>query len=142
MKLKLVIIGIIATLALSMLACSAGSKEKSLEVSFDDLTSQKNITQQVEVPVGGSLKVTLGSNPTTGFQWSENATNFSAFIAIKQVSHEYVAPNSQQLGAAGKEVWTFEALKEGTTTISMEYSRPWEGGEKAEWTYKLTVTVK
>jgi hypothetical protein len=24
----------------------------------------------------------------------------------------------------------------------MEYSRPWEGGEQAEWTFNLTVTVK
>jgi predicted secreted protein len=142
MKLRLVIIGMMAALALSLLACSAGTQEKSLEVSIDDLTSQKNISQQIEVPVGGSLKVTLGSNPTTGFAWSENATDLSAFMAIKQVSHEYITPDGKALGAAGKEVWTFQALNKGTAMISVEYSRPWEGGEKAEWTYKLTVTVK
>ena len=142
MKIKLVIIGILAALALSMLACSAGSQEKSIEVSIDDFTSQKNISQQIDVPIGSSLKVILGSNQSTGFQWSEAAVNLSAFIAIKQVSHEYLAPDSKAMGAPGKEVWTFETLEKGTTTISMVYSRPWEGGEKAEWTYNLTVTVK
>ena len=46
------------------------------------------------------------------------------------------------VGAAGKEVWTFEAIKKGTTKVRMEYSQPWEGGLKAEWTYTLTVTVE
>jgi len=45
-------------------------------------------------------------------------------------------------GTPGKEVWTFKTLKKGTTEVSMEYSRPWEGGEKAEWTFDLVVTVK
>ena len=45
-------------------------------------------------------------------------------------------------GTAGQEIWTFKALRPGTSTISMDYSRPWEGGEKGEWTFKLTVVVK
>jgi inhibitor of cysteine peptidase len=130
-----------AALALSMLACSAGSNDKSLEVFIDELTSQKNISRQVEISAGGSLKVTLGSNQTTGFQWSGQA-QVSDNTVMKQTGHEYVIPNSETMGAPGKEIWTFETLKKGTTTISMEYNRPWEGGEKAEWTYKLAVTVK
>jgi len=88
--------------------------------------------------------LTLGSNPTTGFQWSEEAQISDAGI-LKQTSHEFVGPDSDPPpppGTPGQEVWTFEALKAGTGQISMEYSRPWEGGEKAEWTYTLTVTVK
>ena len=45
-------------------------------------------------------------------------------------------------GTPGEEQWTFKATGEGTTQISMEYSRPWEGGEKGEWTFVLTVIVK
>ena len=52
-------------------------------------------------------------------------------------------PQEQDVeGAAGKEIWTFNALRKGTSNISMEYSRPWEGGEKAEWTFTLDVVVK
>ena len=45
-------------------------------------------------------------------------------------------------GTPGQEVWTFEALKKGSSTVSLEYDRPWEGGEKGEWTFELTVVVK
>jgi len=141
MKSKLIIIGLMIVLALSLFACSPASKEVSVEVSIDDLMNQKHISQQVEVPAGGSLTVVLGSNPSTGFQWTEEA-QISDTSVLKQVSHEYVAPDSEMVGAAGQEKWTFDALKAGTTTVSLEYGRPWEGGEKGEWTYTLTVTVK
>jgi inhibitor of cysteine peptidase len=86
--------------------------------------------------------VTLGSNQTTGFQWSEQA-QVSDSTVLKQTSHEYVVPDSKLVGASGQEVWNFRALKAGTATISMAYSRPWEGGEeKDEWTYTLDVTVE
>ena len=45
-------------------------------------------------------------------------------------------------GTSGKEVWTFKTLNAGTTEISMDYSRPWEGGEKAEWTFVAAITVE
>jgi predicted secreted protein len=39
------------------------------------------------------------------------------------------------------EFWTFKALMKGTSTISMEYSQPWDGGTKKAQTFSLTVTV-
>jgi inhibitor of cysteine peptidase len=141
MKTKLIALGLSLILALSLVACASATKETAVKVSIDEFQSQQNISQQVEVPAGGVLTVTLGSNRTTGFQWSETAS-ISDSAVLKQTSHEYQAPDSTLAGAAGQEVWKFEALQKGTTTVSMEYSRPWEGGEKAEWTYTLTVTVK
>jgi inhibitor of cysteine peptidase len=141
MKSKLIVVGLTIVLALCLLACSPASKEVSVEVSIDDLMNQKHISQQVEVPAGGSLTVVLGSNPTTGFQWTEEA-QISDTSVLKQVSHGYVASDSELMGAAGQEIWTFDVLKAGKTTVSLEYSRPWEGGEKGEWTYTLNVTVK
>ncbi len=75
--------------------------------------------------VGQELTVTLGSNPTTGFQWSEDA-EISDESVIKQVSHKFVGPGiDKPPGTPGEEVWTFEALKKGTVTTFLEYSRPW-----------------
>lgn len=63
---------------------------------------------------------------------------------MEQVSHEYVPPQGtqSQVGASGREVWVFRALEKGTTTVYMEYSRPWQGGEKGVWTFELTVNVE
>jgi len=35
-----------------------------------------------------------------------------------------------------------QALKKGASTIYVEYGRPWKGGEKGEWTFRLPVVVK
>jgi len=117
-------------------------EEISIEVSYDDFMANNHITREVETIVGDSIEVTLASNPSTGFQWSESA-QISEPSVLEQKTHEYVPPGQQDgvVGAAGKEVWTFEALQQGTTTVSMEYGRPWEGGEKGAWTFVLTVVV-
>lgn len=143
MKLRLIIVGLVVVVALSLFACSSPSTEVSVDVSIDEFMNQNHISQQTEVKAGGTLMVTLGSNPTTGFQWSEEA-QISDTGVLKQVGHEFVGPESEPPpppGTPGQEVWTFEALKTGTATISTEYSRPWEGGEKAEWSYTLTIIV-
>ena len=94
--------------------------------------------------VGDSFTVTLCSNPTTGFMWSESA-QISDQTVLQQTDHQLVMPESEPPpppGTPGQEVWTFQALNKGETTVSMEYSRPWEGGEKGNWTFALTVVVK
>jgi inhibitor of cysteine peptidase len=141
MKSKLIVVGLIVILALSLLACATAPKEASVEVPIDDFMSQNHISKQVEVAAGGLLTVTLGSNPTTGFNWQPAVISDDSVLKQEGES-EFVPPAEAIPGAGGKEIWTFKALKKGTSTISMEYSRPWEGGEKGEWTFNLTVTVK
>jgi len=143
-KSKLILIGAIAATLLFLLACSPTAKQASVEVSCDDFYSRNHISQEVEVAVGDSLIVTLCSNPTTGFLWSESA-QIGDRTVLQQTDHKFEAPKTTEPpieGAPGKEVWTFKALNPGTSTISMEYSRPWEGGEKGAWTFVLTVVVK
>ena len=95
----------------------------------------------MQVTAGETFTVTLGSNQTTGFRWTELAT-ISDQTVLQQLEHKYVPPQTDRLGAGGEEVWTFKALKAGSSTVSMDYSRPWEGGEKGVWAYTLTVAVK
>jgi inhibitor of cysteine peptidase len=140
-KAKLILVCAVGVLSFFLFACAPASKQASVEVSCDDF-SQEHISKQVEVAAGGTVTVTLCSNPTTGFIWSETA-QISDQSVLQQTDHKSVPPEAEGLvGAAGKEVWTFKALKKGTSTVSMEYSRPWEGGEKGVWTFNLTVTVK
>ena len=150
MKSKLILMCAMVAISLSLFACSSASEQVSVDASCDDfmkLHPDCAISREVEVAVGGSLTVTLCSNPTTGFQWSESA-EISDQTVLEEVDHKFVSPGytgdkpPPPPGTPGKEVWTFKALKEGKSTISMEYSRPWEGGEKAAWTFVLTVVVK
>jgi inhibitor of cysteine peptidase len=142
MKAKLILVCAVGVLSLFLFACAPAAKQASVEVSCDDFSQQNHITKQVEVGAGGTLTVTLCSNQTTGFMWSETA-QISDQSVLQQTDHKFVPPEAEGVvGAAGQEVWTFNALKKGTSTVSVEYSRPWEGGEKGVWTFNLTVTVK
>jgi inhibitor of cysteine peptidase len=151
MKGKLALLGMMSIVALTLMACggaenTAELNQKAVNVPCDDFSEQGNVTSELTVAVGDTFTVTLCSNPTTGFQWSEVAQIGDENV-LEQVSHEYVAHVAEVnetpvMGAPGNEVWTFNALGKGTTTVSMEYSRPWEGGEKGVWTFVLTVAVE
>jgi len=142
MKSKLIMVCAVTAALLCLCACSP--KSASVEVSCDDFMKLQHISKEVQVPVGDSFTVTLCSNPTTGFRWSESA-QIDDQTVLQQADHKFISPESEPPpppGTPGQEVWTFQALKKGKTTVSMEYSRPWEGGEKGTWTFVLMVTVK
>ena len=107
----------------------------------DDFAQNSHIQREVDINKGDVLRVTLFSNVTTGFSWDENARVADKAV-LKQVKHQDIAAAAKGLGAGGSEQWDFETLKAGTTTVHLEYSRPWAGGEKGIWTFDLTVTVK
>ena len=143
MKAKLILVCAMAAISLFLFACLPASKQASVEVSCDDFIELNHISQEVEVAVDSPLMVTLCSNPTTGFQWE--SAQITDQTVLEQVDHKFVSPESEPPpppGTPGQEVWTFKALKEGESTISIAYSRPWEGGEKGAWTFTLAVVVK
>jgi len=116
-------------------------RDVKVELSYEDFRTQPDYSGCVRLRIGGRLTVILYSNHTTGYLWSESA-QISDQIVLQQINHEYERPTSDQPGAGGKEIWTFKTLNEGTSTIYLEYSQPWEGGDKAHWTFHLTVVVK
>ena len=143
MKSKLILVWAMVAISLFLFACLPASKQASIDFSCDDFMKDQHISGETEVAVDGSLTVTLCSNPTTGFQWE--SAQITDQTVLEQVDHKFVSPKSEPPpppGTPGQEVWTFKALKEGESTISIAYSQPWEGGEKGEWTFTLAVVVK
>ena len=111
-------------------------------IPIGEFQSQPHIDVVISTVVGGELTVVLGSNPTTGYQWSEEA-EISDENIIKQISHAFVEPEiDKPPGTPGEEAWTFKALKRGTVTIYLEYSRPWVEEEIGYWTVTITATIK
>jgi inhibitor of cysteine peptidase len=103
--------------------------------------------KEIQLAQGSILQVALNSNPTTGFKWE--LIQISDSTVLEKVSDKFETPMIKQkegsppiVGAGGKEFWQFKALKKGTAAISMEYSRPWEGGEKGVNKFNLTVVVQ
>ena len=132
-----VLIGMGAVLSLGLFGCSPADTSAPSEVSVDASSSGK----QVEIAAGGTLTVTLDSNITTGFQWELKSIGDPS--VLQSQGGTYVAPEDPgMVGAGGEEVWAFEALEQGTSSLAMEYSQPWEGGTKAGQTFDLSVVVK
>jgi inhibitor of cysteine peptidase len=132
MKAKLFLIGLIGITLLTVTACVSAANEVSLDESSSG--------QQIEIASNGVFTVTLESNQTTGYSWELKEIGDTSIL--QKTSNEYIAPDTNLVGAGGQEVWTFKALKAGETTLTMEYSQPWEGGDKANKTFSITVIVK
>lgn len=117
-----------------------GMKEIAITIS-DEFDQNQHIQKEVEIAKGENLVVTLFSNATTGFIWDEQAQIADMGI-IQQLKHEVIGAETNMLGAAVAEQWIFQADNAGITTVHLEYSRPWEGGEKGVLTFDLTINVK
>lgn len=139
MKIKISLILTVLTTAIILSSCFITSRAIDVEISCDEFTeSPHSIINEFEVEVGDKITVELCSNRTAGFEWDYEMTVENV---LKEEDHDFEEPEGDGTGAAGIEVWTFEAVEKGTTEVRMEYSQPWEGGLKAEWTYTITVTV-
>jgi predicted secreted protein len=121
-------------------------EEVTVEITCEEFNAENHLTSDVIVPVNSQLVVSLCSNVSTGFAWSE-AAEIGDTLILEQVQHEYIAPQPQNgeeppPGTPGKEEWTFDTLSSGATSVSFEYSQPWEGGEKGVWSIEIMVTVE
>jgi len=78
----------------------------------------------LEIGKGEPLTITLDTNPTTGFEW-QLASPLDDKV-MKLIGHDFRHADTARLGAGGTDVWTFKAIGAGSTTITLEYRRPWE----------------
>ena len=147
--IKYILVNALVIVLLISTACASSPQRPSVEVSYDDFqkvqdTISRLVSKEIEVPTDNSFTVTLWSNQTTGFSWSEPVFHGDETI-LELISHDYLSSSeddrSEIVGASGKETWTFKALKNGTVDITMEYSQPWEGGEKAAFSFFLSVII-
>jgi len=120
----------------------------NIDVSCEDFWVNDSpivIKKDLSIDIGDSVAVVLCSNPTTGFEWGEAQIKDSSILELVARSYEPgdgAKQNPPIPGSGGTEVLTFQAVDIGKSTVTMEYSQPWEDGQKANWTFVMTVTVK
>lgn len=138
---RMAVFCLLAALLLPALAACGQGKQAlaTVQVSCEEFEKNNQISKTIEVPVGSTFTLSLCSNPTTGFSWEE--AKIADEAVVKQASRRSEAATAGKIGSPGQEVWTFSALRQGETAISLAYSRPWQGGEKGVWTVTLAVRV-
>ena len=139
MKHRIIPVLLLLLSTIFMMSCIT-SRDIHVEISCDEFTENPtSMRNDFQIEVGDKIYVELCSNPSTGFKWSYE---MSVDNVIKEEGYDFEEPDSNVVGASGKEIWTFEAIEKGTTVIDMQYSQPWDGGIKGEWTYRINVTVE
>jgi inhibitor of cysteine peptidase len=131
-----------ATLALMVILASCAAPA-AVDIDCDTFANTPHQTDRIEVQAGDAFTIRLCSNPTTGYGWTEDADISDADV-IQLSRQEFTAPSDDAplVGAPGTHSWTFTALQAGESTITLEYSQPWDGGDKGAWTFTLTVIVQ
>ncbi len=147
MKRKIILICITVVLLLGLFGCGGGGV-KNYKYSCGELYSIAFVTKTIELTVGDTFTVTLCSDPETGFEWPETA-DISDPTVVAQVGRDFVLQEDpisvkRALGdivERAQDIFTFTALKAGTTTLELKYSQPEEGGVKGAWEFYLNITV-
>jgi predicted secreted protein len=125
MKLKLMIVLGIFTL---LVACTP-----NISV-FTDPASH------IVVNKGDRFSIELPSNATTGYSWEFGTSIDTNYLTV--VNSDYKNPDTTLVGAGGTQVWIFEAIQPGSTTIQLEYKRPWEVDVPAIQSAQFDVTIQ
>lgn len=110
-------------------------------VSTTDPVIDRGIVKTSTVNVGNLFRITIDSNPTTGYVWKPSYdTNYLSFV-----TSTYIAPTSTAYGVAGTEQFDFRALKvTSSTDIVFDYIRPWETGvaPAERRTFRMTINAE
>jgi len=152
MKSRSVIMcGVIITLSPFLFACSPSSElPPSQEPTAYYGISQVDVSYSGAgkgidiIAVDSSLIVTLWSHPSSGVKWE--LIEISNSTVLEQVDHQFEVSDKgigcwKKVGGPGKEIWTFNAIDEGESTITLKYREIRENGKTIE-TLVLTVIVK
>lgn len=111
--------------------CAANKSPVDVSVA-DNATTRQLVT-------GQKLRVSLESNPTTGYRW---ALDGSLPAQLAQVGQPQFTSHSNAVGSGGTELWTFVAKSSGTAPLRLKYWRSFEPTVPPIATFSLNVEVR
>lgn len=130
---RVVALGFIGVVLVGPLVACAPKTTSPLE-----LASARSGSRQT-LAVGQQLKISLDSNPTTGYRWAVDGT---LPPQLEQVGQSKYTAQSSAIGAAGVEVWTFVGKSVGTGALKLKYWRSFEPTAAPFRTFEVGVEVR
>jgi predicted secreted protein len=118
---------------------STVSTRTSENVSMTTTTNATNVThgEPMTAAQGQNFAITLRSNPSTGYHWEPQFDS----TALTLTNSVFVSdPNPHNLvGVPGSQVFTFQGLTKGTTTITFNNVSPSQSVPE-QTVYAVTIT--
>lgn len=113
--------------ALALVGAVAGACGDDSDSDADSGSESVEFTEPgtvFEVDVGEEVTIVLESNITTGYAW-ELETPLLADV-VRLLDDVYVEPDTDLVGAAGRQELTFEAVGAGTAEVALWYVRDFD----------------
>jgi inhibitor of cysteine peptidase len=122
-------------MALLLASLSACARAAPHRVQVTEQDNGKTVT----IARGGSLEITLGGNPTTGYLWVLEEGDDSI---LKSQGDYIFKSDSTLVGSGGKFTYAFKAAEHGQATLTLVYRRPWEQRAPSDKSFSITVSVE
>jgi len=136
---KLVVVMSVLVLACAFLTLT-GCGKKAEDQDEGQQVQTEETSETVDAETGQHFDVSLESNPSTGYSWQTTKSPDGKIVQL--LNSHYVDPSSGgAVGAPGQEVWQFQAIGAGSTTMVLEYARPWELDTPPAQRYTLNINV-
>lgn len=99
---------------------------------------ESDAASPVTIQVGEEFFIALQSNPSTGYSWTQQTGDGSVLAYEGNVRQN---PAQAMPGAAGQQIFIYHANRSGTSTITFQYSRPFEPNAAPGKTVTFTIQV-
>jgi predicted secreted protein len=128
MRTMLLAKGFWAVLGLCLISCLTigGCKDDDGSSGAQTIT-EKGFGGSATLRVGELVTVALHENPSTGYSWR---LKWEPRGALKLVDDSVIPPSSGRIGAGGVRRFVLRAERVGSATVTAQYGRWWQGGER------------
>lgn len=107
---------------------------------FNAVEKFKGSINKISITSGRKFAITFSSNKTTGYGW-QVAEPFDRNVLELKTS-VYIPSRSNLASAGGNEVWTFKALRPGSSVVHFEYVRPREKNVPPAEAKDITIVIR
>ncbi len=127
---KALVLGALAALLICLLAAQAAAR--------DLVITNKDNGGTFKVQVGHKFMVNLRDPGDGGY--NVLAPEYDATVLQMVGARHIPRANPPRMGDFGRQVYEFQALKKGQTTLAVPIKRPWE--KQSETYLKVTISVR
>jgi predicted secreted protein len=96
--------------------------------------------QEIRAAIGEQFSISLDATHSSGYRWRLRDSLANSPLSL--VKSEYKEDAAGQVGAGGKETWTFKSSEAGPFTLHFDYVRPWEKNVPPAKTSSWKITIK
>ena len=81
----------------------------------------------------GTVSLVVCSNAAAGYRWTTAAIDSAHLAQVGHTIDDKVSPDKRT------DTWSYRLIEADRGRVTLVYSQPWPGGEKAAWTVMLTL---